>query len=173
MVRACSSGETHAPRYHCSRSRAMRIEVPGKGRSCSCWPARHEARGRPHLISSHPSPSPPFLSRPAALSTLSHHLNFYRYSDPPWATKGATLMKRSLCHPSPLELAPPIVPLLYFSRLPSRSWWVAAEVANGNISQMVNGQKTVLLPARRCHEPQGTQPPGSCCLGMYPPCIRQ
>jgi hypothetical protein len=39
--------------------------------------------------------------------------------------------------PLPLELAPPIIPLFYlfyFSRAPSRPWWVAAAVANSNIN---------------------------------------
>jgi hypothetical protein len=113
------------------------------------------------------------LSLGCSLSTLSHHSNFYRCSDSPWATKGATLRKWLSCHPSPLELAPPIVPLLYFLRAPSRPWCGAAAAANGNIGQMVDGQKTVLLPARRRHEPQGTQSSSTCCLGICPPCIRQ
>lgn len=98
----------------------------------SCWPTRQEVCGRLHLLSFRPSPSPPFLSRTAALSTLFHHSNFFRCLDSPWATKGATLRKRSSCHPLLLELAPSIVPLLYFSGAPSRPWWVAV-VANSNI----------------------------------------
>jgi hypothetical protein len=79
-----------------------------------------------------------------SLSTLCHHSNFYRCSDSLWVTEGAMLRKRSSCHPSPLKLAPAIVPLLYFSRAPSGLWWVATAVANGNISQMIDGRKTVL-----------------------------
>jgi hypothetical protein len=59
------------------------------------------------------------------------------------------LRKRSSCHPLPLELAPPIILLFYFSRAPSKPWWAA--VANSNIGRMVEGQKTVPLPTRRRH----------------------